>query len=304
MDDLFSYSIIIPHHNIPVLLKRCIHSIPCREDIQVIVIDDNSDEEYTYLLKEMEVQYPYVEFYYLHENGGGGRARNIGLNKAKGKYVLFADADDFFNYCIDGVLDDYKNESADIVFFASNSLDTYTYQNTHRNDLFTSIVCGFDGKNDFDLRYKYEVPWSRIINRHFLERNNILFQETIRHNDVGFSYLVGFYAKKIKVDQRAIYCVTTRSGSTSTNTSLNALKAGVFVYVGKYHFLISKGIKWNYPEYVSRALYYCRDNDVYFKTVLEYAVELGLTKTLILRNYYIYAFKVFIKSMKLKRIKK
>ena len=37
------YSIIIPHKNIPQLLQRCLDSIPFRGDVQVIVVDDNSD---------------------------------------------------------------------------------------------------------------------------------------------------------------------------------------------------------------------------------------------------------------------
>ena len=39
---MINYSIIIPHYNIPDLLGRCIKSIPEREDVQVIVVDDNS----------------------------------------------------------------------------------------------------------------------------------------------------------------------------------------------------------------------------------------------------------------------
>lgn len=40
---MINYSIIIPHKNIPDLLQRCLNSIPRRTDIQIIVVDDNSD---------------------------------------------------------------------------------------------------------------------------------------------------------------------------------------------------------------------------------------------------------------------
>lgn len=40
-----NYSIIIPHKNIPQLLQRCLDSIPIRDDVQVIVVDDNSDTD-------------------------------------------------------------------------------------------------------------------------------------------------------------------------------------------------------------------------------------------------------------------
>ena len=41
---MINYTVIIPHKNIPELLQRCLDSIPERDDIQVIVVDDNSDE--------------------------------------------------------------------------------------------------------------------------------------------------------------------------------------------------------------------------------------------------------------------
>ena len=39
----FKYSIIIPHKNTPALLVRCVASIPKRDDLQIVVVDDNSD---------------------------------------------------------------------------------------------------------------------------------------------------------------------------------------------------------------------------------------------------------------------
>ena len=43
MDYKYNYSFIIPHHNLPELLKRCVSSIPKRDDVQIIIVDDNSD---------------------------------------------------------------------------------------------------------------------------------------------------------------------------------------------------------------------------------------------------------------------
>ena len=39
----YNYSVIIPHYNIVPLLERCLKSIPDREDIQIVVVDDNSN---------------------------------------------------------------------------------------------------------------------------------------------------------------------------------------------------------------------------------------------------------------------
>ena len=41
----YHYSIIIPHKNTPRLLERCLYSIPTWDEIQIIIIDDNSNSE-------------------------------------------------------------------------------------------------------------------------------------------------------------------------------------------------------------------------------------------------------------------
>ena len=53
-----SFSIIIPHKDIPNLLMRCLRSIPVSEDIQVIVVDDNSADADTYLDRYPELSRP------------------------------------------------------------------------------------------------------------------------------------------------------------------------------------------------------------------------------------------------------
>ena len=45
MNNRFTYSIVIPHYNAPTLLARMLSSIPERDDIQIIVVDDGSTNE-------------------------------------------------------------------------------------------------------------------------------------------------------------------------------------------------------------------------------------------------------------------
>jgi len=298
------YSIIIPHHNIPELLERCLRSIPQREDIQIIVVDDKSDEKFIPSLRVIEKKYDFVDFVYLEQSGGGGKARNAGLEKAVGDFLIFADADDYFNYCFNEALDDYKDVAADIVFFASNSVDTDTYQNSVRSEELNNFINNFDGSYEYNLRYHYGVPWGRIVKRSFVEKNNIRFQETVRHNDVGFSYLIGYYAKEIKVDRRAIYCVTTRKGSTSTNVTMEALRAGIFVYVTRYQFLTSKGVKMDYPDTFARAMYRCRSDKFQFQELLDYTKTFGIDEPTIKKRYRYFRIKEFLREIKHKIVKR
>ena len=45
MENKIIFSLIIPHKNIPSLLQRCLDSIPVREDLEIIILDDNSDSD-------------------------------------------------------------------------------------------------------------------------------------------------------------------------------------------------------------------------------------------------------------------
>lgn len=250
MDFPYKYTIIIPHYNIHTLLNRLLSTIPNRADLQVIVVDDCSNRDLE-ILNEIKKKYNWVEWFSTETNGGGGKARNIGLSHAKGEYILFADSDDFFNLCFADALDDYTGEEdADIVFFAANSVDTDTFQNSDRGD---SVVHAINKSLIYQsvdyLRHKLTAPWAKLISRQLLLDNDIRFQETTVYNDMRFSQLVDYYAKTIKSDQRAIYCVTTRMGSVSSVTTFEKEAKKLEVAAGYFDFAKNhsiKGIKASY----------------------------------------------------------
>lgn len=212
------YSVIIPHRDIPLLLQRCLASIPQRPDLEVIVVDDNSNPEIVDFDHFPGKERQDTTIIFDKSGKGAGRARNIGLEYAKGKWLLFADADDFFTYCLNDVLNEYADSEADVIFFRASSLDSDYYTNTKRandyNDFFQKYsddpVMG-----ETLLRYVAGVPWGKLVRRKIVTEHDIHFQETIIHNDTKFSYLAGHYAKTISVDARAIYCLTYRLDSIS-----------------------------------------------------------------------------------------
>ena len=111
---MFSYTIIIPHKNCPDLLKRCVDSIPVRDDVQIIVVDDNSDEDKKPSLERKGLEVVLLD---AASSKGAGRARNVGLKHAKGKWLLFADADDYYTDNLSKFLDKYADDdTTDIVY--------------------------------------------------------------------------------------------------------------------------------------------------------------------------------------------
>lgn len=172
-------------------LDRCTASIPDRDDVQTIVVMDD-------------------------ECRGAGWARNRGLEQATGDYVIFSDSDDFFLDSLSEFLDDYKDETADMVIFNACCIDEVTKRKSWRANHLNSII----GSNDKEwqerhIRYHFTEPWCRLIKLSFIKEHGIKFGESKIANDVYFTTQIGLVAKKIKVDKRKLYCICNNPNSTA-----------------------------------------------------------------------------------------
>ena len=235
-----SFSIIIPHYDIPDLLMRCLKSIPVSEDIQVIVVDDNSPDADTYLERYPELSRPYLEFIRTTKGGGAGYARNVGLEHAKGEWLLFADADDFYVEDMHELVRSKSKSEADIVFFRKKSVlfdDTLceSGEENYLNDI-TDIFLRTG--NDGPIRTRFYVPWGKMIRRDLVVSYNIRFDEVKYSNDCFFSVCAGVYAATIEVENLVLYIKTARPGSL-TRSYLKTpedirIRAGVFFRVDKF----------------------------------------------------------------------
>ena len=131
---MYDYSIIIPHYNNAHDLARCLASIPQRDDVQVIIVDDNSSPE----LVDFE-RFPglgrkntKVVFSKGEKGKGPGYARNLGMEKAEGRWIVFADSDDYFLPGFSAALDEYRNDPHDVVFFKCLKQDTQGNQSEYQ----------------------------------------------------------------------------------------------------------------------------------------------------------------------------
>lgn len=189
------FSVIIPHKGPQWLLDRCVASIPQRDDLQTVVIHDN-------------------------EARGAGWARNRALESANGEYVIFADSDDFFHPCFNGLLDKLKEETADLIFFNADSVNLETNTPSWRANHLNRII----GSNDSvwqqrHLRYYFTEPWCRAIRLDFIRKNDIRFSESKILNDIYFSTKVGILAESVKVYADKCYCVCNHGNSTAKRKS-------------------------------------------------------------------------------------
>ncbi len=190
----YKISVIIPTYNSKKFLYSLFESIRKQtmdfNEIQIIFVDDNSDDEYTLkLLKSFDEEYDNVKVIFLDENDGfPGKGRNIGLNLSNADYVIFSDHDDTY---VDDSFETMYNtaikENADMLI--TNYYKVFP-------DKKIKVKTDFNGENitvnNFkdDLRLFTIDPaiWTKLFKRSFLIENNIRFLETMLAEDL-FVYI-------------------------------------------------------------------------------------------------------------------
>ncbi len=215
MSKEFNYSFIIPHKNCPDLLQRCVDSIPERDDVQVIVVDDNSDEGKKPALKERKnLQVILLD---AEHSKGAGRARNVGLKNAEGKWLLFPDSDDYYNDEFLSILDKYINSSYDVIYFNFDYKDGKTGEKLTPL-YFRNYFCEYDGKQESKdkIKFHHNVPWTKMVSHEYVNKYGISFEETINGNDIFFSMMVGFYTNNIYVENSPVYSYLRNQNSILT----------------------------------------------------------------------------------------
>lgn len=235
------YSFVIPHHNTPELLQRLVDSIPQRDDVEIIVVDDNSDED-----KKANVIRPNVRTIYIEKDNsrGAGKARNLGLAEASGKWIVFADADDFFNIpALESVLEIYKNSEYEIVVFPirivkSDTLEEGEWRDTWFNTLF------YSDKSNRQKLLGTAAVWSKLIRRSFIMNNKISFEEIKYSNDQWFSVNVAVNASLIKYDScYKIYTLTYTENSLTRNRNIEAFECKFNAELRYWKVVLKSGIK-------------------------------------------------------------
>lgn len=240
------YSIIIPHKDVPELLNRCLMSVPERDDIEVFVADDNSKPNNALKAKGYCESRKNVTFIPLTESKGAGRARNAGLDRASGQWLIFADSDDFFDEgfwtFVDSVVD--ADGGNDIYYFKVRGVDSDTLEPVKRGTNYNSYVKNLlAGKRHAEDRIRFfnMVPWSKVYKHSFIKANNIRFEEVMASNDVMFATYAGAKAGKIAAYDKVMYVVTSRSGSLVKQTSSEVLRCRFDVYLRQNQYLNSIG---------------------------------------------------------------
>lgn len=219
---MINYSIIIPHKNTPELLQYCLDSIPIRDDVQVIVVDDNSDVDKVDFEHFPQWKGKDYECCFTKKSGGTGFAENVGIGYAKGKWVIFVGADDYLLSSANEIFDEEKDTEADMVYFRPTAVllkDRSSF--SKRADQYNAIIDRyFVSGDETELRCRYFSICGRLIRREMIMEKSIRFDEIRYSNDNLFAVKIGVGAGKIEVRDKDLYCIT-ESDHTLTSNFMN-----------------------------------------------------------------------------------
>ena len=203
----FNYSIIVPYRDKYDLFFKAVESIPDREDVQVIVVDNSLE---TLSDKEIPVKCSArVDYTTSSKTKGAGCARNEGLRHVEGRFLLFLDADDYFTPNAFESFDRYLNENYDIVFFNVTSRRLVDGKESDRHLYYSKCIQEWVSTHDERrIRYRWPVPWAKMYRSSFILDEKIQFEEKPVLNDAWFSLMAGHAAGKVYVDESVVYAVT------------------------------------------------------------------------------------------------
>lgn len=214
-------SIITPVYNSEKYISRCIESLlqQSYEEVEIIIVDDGSKDNSGQIIKEYQVKTKKIKCIY-QENRGPGVARNRAIEEARGKYILFVDADDYIS-------EDYIQDLVETAERNNSELTiagyTMVYENRKKEK---SIVPKFYERNKAEeWAYRISACCSRMYLRDFWIRNRLKFNEerSARAEDVPIVLFSNVMAKNISIVKNAGYYYYQHSESAMNDKNKKVL---------------------------------------------------------------------------------
>jgi len=192
-------SVIVPVYNTGKYLSKCLDSIISQtfSDFELLLVDDGSSDNSGKICDEYAEKDDRISVFHK-ENRGVSSARNLGLDKANGKWICFIDSDDYVKPAYLQYLIENENENVDIIVGG--------WQPVFEGKLEKSVqfrkkeYSGAEFKNVFkEMNVAgYAQPWSRLYRGQIIKENNMTFDHNLSlSEDRIFFYQFLLYSKGI-----------------------------------------------------------------------------------------------------------
>lgn len=231
---MIKYSFIVPVYNTEKYLKKCLDSLVNQtyKDFEIIVVNDGSTDKSSSIISKYQKKYKNI-IVIDKENEGLSMARNRGVQKSSGKYIIFVDSDDYVsNKLLEEV--DKKIDDSDILRFQIATEDEeYTKINEYHEESFESM-CGYDAFKYLSSYHFVEPAWCYVIRKNYYIENKFSFKKGVYHEDFGLIPYVIYKARKVKSIDFIGYYYIQRNGSIMNNNDYKKTVKKAFDMLEQY----------------------------------------------------------------------
>lgn len=231
---MIKYSFIVPVYNTEKYLKKCLDSLVNQtyKDFEIIVVNDGSTDKSSSIISKYQKKYKNI-IVIDKENEGLSMARNRGVQKSSGKYIIFVDSDDYVsNKLLEEV--DKKIDDSDILRFQIATEDEeYTKINEYHEEGFESM-CGYDAFRYLSSYHFVEPAWCYVIRKNYYIENKFSFKKGVYHEDFGLIPYVIYKARKVKSIDYIGYHYVQRNGSIMNNNDYKKTVKKAFDMLEQY----------------------------------------------------------------------
>jgi len=186
------FSIIVPVYNCEKYITKCIESVLMQNfcDWELILVDDGSTDNSALICDEFKKVDSRIKVFH-QKNFGASAARNLGINNALHKYIIFLDSDDYW------LCDDFLEKvNARLLFNCSDVLSVNFCKINKKKDSKAYFLCeNMPNYKKMDQRIKYilehnlwiSAAWNKIIKTELIKTNNLFFKEGVTSEDIEWA---------------------------------------------------------------------------------------------------------------------
>lgn len=232
-------SIIVPAYNVELYVEACIESIMRQTYpfIEVICINDGSLDATRAVLAhwERDARIRIID----QENKGLSESRNVGLEYARGKYVLFVDADDVIcPNMVELLVAEAEKTGADLICCGTELIYHDCQQQKKSDERYYALAQEGCFIFSYELVSSLNVHvWNKLFILRVIRDNEIRFPVGLFYEDVAFMWLYYAYCQRVCFIPDKLYCYQRRASSIMGMTfdgnsvrALDHLRIARFIY--------------------------------------------------------------------------
>lgn len=216
MKESANVSIIVPVYNASSYLPSCLESLISQtyQNIEILLINDGSTDVSESIMKEFQKKDKRIRYFY-QENKGVSSARNLGIQKAKGKYLCFVDSDDVVTSTFVEDFLTYFLEDTDLVATSITSL-----RNLEKKKNTDFIIKEYEKEKIYDIIYDEFSGYlcNKMFRSSIVKENQLFLSSDISMcEDMLFLYQYFIYCRKVVGFTKKNYFYRLTSTTASNN---------------------------------------------------------------------------------------